>query len=264
MSNAIVKLMFNQKGFSTLLVLLIIVLGAGLVGTGYFLGSQNTKDSSFRNSSLKYSPSPTAMVQTSYPSPINSSSPTPIQTSKSIPSNPDSISRKIVYRTIEGWSKYDSSLGFSFQYPVGYKTPHKNPADPGGGKQKYCEFITTRVVEGKPNVESLTFKVFPYDGGSRRQTLIDIFGLKEYQILSVEEIEIAGSKGLIVNFKLTDNQYWPWKKEVGAIFINGSVALAVYNTQINENLQEWNSILDSLQINQSLHLDISKCQNDWG
>lgn len=79
--------MLNQKGFSPIQVLVIIALGIGLIGTGYFLGFQKSKDSSVKHSPLESfpSPSPTAIVQPPRQSSV-SNTPTPKPESSKTPS----------------------------------------------------------------------------------------------------------------------------------------------------------------------------------
>lgn len=253
----------NQKGFAPIILLVgaLVIIAVG--GGAYYLGKgasnkdvqEDKVDIEIPESSI---PQPTTNNVESKPSPqqniVSKTTPTPV-------SSPTGSVRKIQYKTTQGWSKYESSLGFSYQYPTGYSSPKKNPVDPMGGQQKYCEFISTRKPEGAQNVESLTIRVRPYTGGSRREFLINTFGLNNSQMLKVEESELSGLKGLVMTFK---PEYPVWAKNYAAIFIQGSTALMIFNSHINDNLNEWNSVLESLQIYENLHVDIAECQNDWG
>lgn len=254
----------RQKGFVPIVLLAGALIVAIVVGGAYYLG----KSSSNKNVDKEII---NTIIPTPYPSIFESN--TRIEEGKTnkqptiitkvspplVPTLTVSV-HKITHKTVSGWPKYESSLGFNYQYPTSYSSPKKNPVDPMAGQAKYCEFTSTRKVEGTQNVESLTIRIRPYTGGSRREFLMNTFGLDRSKILKVEESELAGLKGLVITFK---PEYSVWAKNYAAIFIQGSTALMIFNSHLKDNLNEWNSILESLQIFQDLHVNIAECQNDW-
>ncbi len=248
-----------QRGFAGIFIVFGLIIITVIAGGAYYLGkfSSNTNNSAEPQLAQTATPQPIVTNTQGESSPqqniVGKATPAPIASSAV-------SARKIQYKSAQGWSKYESSLGFTYQYPTGYSSPKKNPVDPMAGQPKYCEFITTRKPEGAQNVESLTIRVRPFTGGSRREFLINTFGLGNSQVLKVEESELSGLKGLVMTFK---PEYPVWSKNYAAIFIKGSTALMVFNSHINDNLNEWNSVLESLQIYQNLHVDIAECQNDW-
>lgn len=168
--------------------------------------------------------------------------------------------KKVPYRKVADWPTYKSSLGFTFQYPPTYSLPKQNPVAYHAYEEMYCEFQSIRLPAGAQLVDSITIIVRPYEGGSRRQFLIDTLALGKSRLLSVEEVEHEGVRGLEMAFQ---PQFPSWSIRYAAIFIQGSTALMIGNLQRDESYSEWSSMLESLRIESSLHSNPLECPNDW-
>lgn len=254
-------------------IVAILLFPAIAIG-GYILGTR--KGQVFRHpvsETQQFTTSPTQLYELpsntqpppTLPTSLTSSSlhsHTPIVHEPSlIPSLAQTTTRQILYKYVPGWPKYDSYLGFSFQYPPSYLPPKKNSVDPGSSRKPYCEFSSIRRPPNNSVVESLAIKVLPYSGGSRRQFLIDSLALGKAHLITVEETAASELRGLLMLFQPDFSP--PFSKVFAAVFVQGSMGLIISNYQINENLNEWNLVLGSLQISKDLHIDIQQCQYDW-
>ncbi|MCG2686395.1 hypothetical protein L6258_03440 [Candidatus Parcubacteria bacterium] len=152
--------------------------------------------------------------------------------------------RTIRYSYVDDWLEYDSPVGYSLQYPP----THKNRSTRADAYKKGD--CSTYANDGLGGI--ISFHVFPYGGGSRRQLFYDVFGKEGYEY-AFEEVLISGINSLVIERGPKGDS----GTGVSVVVPKGNAALIVFWSNRYRDDERWDKLLGTIQVGQSL--DISKC-----
>lgn len=204
----------NQKGFAPILIILSIVLLLGVAGGAYYLQSKEALPH-FGQSTVKTPTSvsqvPVSTSQTSI-SPTQSVAKTTISPTPTVINETADLKAEIIYfKQDPSLSTYtDNKAKFSVQYGANGKIASSEE----GKEVSFLSCIKDpKLTNGKDELCLQGFSIQVYDdynGGSRREWLLNKnSNLKTYE-LSYEDVVVSGVKTLIVSADDSGSLSWTY------------------------------------------------------
>lgn len=151
--------------------------------------------------------------------------------------------RTIQYKPVPDWPTYISPTGYSLQYPTSLGENGPNTEFRDGTCITYVSNNAGGVM---------SFKVVPYQGGSRRKLF---FGDNPPSTdVSYEEVRVSAVNALVI---YRGEPYFDFSDFIAIVVPKGDAALIV-NYPRRRNIEEWEKVLGTVQLDPSL--DLSKCE----